>query len=450
MKQRPHGKTIVLLSGLVLSNLLLGKVASAEQLSIKSQQLNILDEQPNTQEAASLTLSLPQALQKTQAKNPELQAYPFYLRQADDEHLQASIRPTLRANLAVENAFGSGEKSSLDSAEITLTLSQTLELGDKRQQRMSYANAERQRLTAEYQISQLDILAETSRRYYSLLALQAENDLFRKRIQLEQQALKVIQQRANAGAVTQADVANMKLRLATSQSQQNNLMSDISIAKSQLAAMWLDEAAFDSVQGNVLRSLDLVDSKNIEQRVSLSIDALPAFRYQVALQRLADNQLALSQANGRRDLNVGVGIRQFESSGDQALTLNVSLPLNFSNPNRGRIAAAQSQQQLSALQVEMKRSQLSIQLQQVQQSLAKEQANAQRIENELLPLANELLSHTKTAYRQGRYSVLQWIDAQHQVFDLEQASINAHRNILNFVLELERITGQPIVRNTNL
>jgi len=56
-----------------------------------------------------------------------------------------------------------------------------------------------------------------------------------------------------------------------------------------------------------------------------------------------------------------------------------------------------------------------------------------------------LLSATQKAYRQGQYSVLQWIDAQNQVFNLEQDLINSQVRIFNQVLELERILGQSII-----
>lgn len=391
------------------------------------------------------TLTLSQALQRTQKNNPELKVYPLYLRQAEAQQLQAEVRPALRAGLAIDNAFGTGNKSSLDEAEISLTLSQTIELGGKRDQRLAYSTAERQRLQAEYEITRLDTFAETSRRYYRLLSQQAKITLQQQRIEKESKALKVIKQRASAGAVSQADVSNMALRLASSKVEEKNLQSQLIAARQSLAVMWLGNVTFNLALGNLSNLPKLPSDRQLQSLITDSISKLPDYRYQVALQRLADSQLELAQANGRADLDVGIGLRQFEISGDQALIFNLSMPLNFSNPNRGRIAAAQAQKQLSFEQADMKQQQLALHLSRLQQSLFNNVQNAKSIEAELLPLASELLSNTQKAYRQGRYSVLQWIDAQSQTFELEQQLIDTRIRIFNQILELERIIGQPIV-----
>lgn len=395
--------------------------------------------------AEQKALTLNQALQYTQENNPELKLYPLYLRQADAQQLQAEVRPALQAGLALDNAFGTGNKSSLDEAEISLTLSQSIELGGKRDQRLSFSSAERQRLQAEYALTRLDTLAETSRRYYRLLSQQAKIELQQQRIETEKKALQVIQKRASAGAVSQADVSNMALRLASSKIEEKSLQSQVLAAKQNLAAMWLGKTEFNLVLGDLSQLPELPNNLHLQSLVKDSISELPDYRYQVALQRLADSQLALAQANGRADLDVGIGLRQFEISGDQALMLNLSMPLNFSNPNRGRIAAAQAQKQLSFEQADMKHQQLLLNLTRLQQTLFSDVQNAKSIEEELLPLASELLSNTQKAYKQGRYSVLQWIDAQNQAFELEQRLIDIRIRIFNQILELERITGQPIV-----
>ena len=187
------------------------------------------------------------------------------------------------------------------------------------------------------------------------------------------------------------------------------------------------------------------DDDALTSIITQGINQLPDYRYQVALSRLADSRVTLTQANGSADLNLGLGLRHNDISGDQSLVLSASMPLNFSNPNRGRIASAQAQQVLSYEQLEIKRQQLSIELTRIQASLEKELRLAKRIKKHLLPLASELLSTTQKAYRQGQYTVLQWIDAQNQVFNLEQDLINSQVRIFNQVLELERILGQSIV-----
>ena len=390
-------------------------------------------------------LTLHQAIHRTLQNNPQLTVYPFYLRQADADKLQADIRPTPKVNLSADNILGTGKKSGFDEAEITLSFSQTIELGNKRQSRYEFASGKQQQLQLEYDITRLDTLAETSRRYYQLLALQAKSELLEQRIQRERKAFNVIEQRAYAGAVTQADVANMALQLANSEAQQRQNQRNQQQAQRRLSHMWLANAEFDRVSGSLQNLPDLPSESELEAKIDNGINHLPDFRYQLAMQRLTDQQLQLAQANGRSDLTVNAGIRQLEASGDQALILGVSMPLAFENPNRGRIARAKTAQALSQQQTDIKRQQLQLALADIQQQLTANLERAEHIQSKQIPLAETLLKHSQKAYQQGRYSVLQWIDAQNQHFQLQLQLVDTRLTVFNQILELERVLGQPIV-----
>jgi cobalt-zinc-cadmium efflux system outer membrane protein len=221
------------------------------------------------------------------------------------------------------------------------------------------------------------------------------------------------------------------------------------LEKNRLAAMWLGDNNFNHITGKLSQLPKLPDAKQLATIISQQLEQLPDYRYQVALSRLADTRLTLAQANSSADINIGLGLRHNDNTGNQSLVLSAAMPLNFlnsaGNPNRGRITSAQVQQQLSLEQVERKRRELEIELTRIQQNLEKDLRLAKRINKQLLPLASELLSNTQKAYRQGQYTVLQWIDAQDQVFNLEQDLINSQVRIFNQLLELERILGQSIV-----
>jgi len=390
-------------------------------------------------------LSLRQAYNLTLNNNPELAAYPFYLRQADAEKLQAGIGPKTQLSVQIDNAFGTGEKQDLDNAEFSLSLSQTFELGGKKQSRLDFADARQQQTQLEYHLTRLDVLAETSRRFYQLMFIKQQQLLLKEREEKENSALKIIQRRANAGAVSDADASNMALRLANTQQllQQNSAAREQ--ARLNLAAMWLSDANFNSLAGDFNTLPSLPSAEKLQQQIEQQLNALPSYRLQLAMQRLADQQLQMEQTKGRADLTLSLGLRQFENSGDQAFTLSASMPLSFNNPNRGRITAAKENRALSLQQSEQQRVQLSLTLKRLHQSLRRDLQLSQNIEQQLLPLAQKFLADTQRAYQQGVYSLLQWIDAQHQVFTLQQQLQNTRLSIHLQVLELERILGQPIV-----
>lgn len=233
--------------------------------------------------------------------------------------------------MIAENVLGSGDYSDTDQAEITLTLGQTIELGGKRESRIALATTSRQNQQTEYELARLDVLAETSRRYYKLLRLQFLQDWIDKRADSERDALNVIQRRAKAGAAKQADVTKMQLKLSRSKALATQLKGQASLARANLAAMWSASPSFTRASGNLLSLPTVPDSAGITETLIKS----PAFMRQQVLQRLAEAQVQLARANSKVNLDVGVGLRRFEATDDQALVFNISMPIPISNPNRG-------------------------------------------------------------------------------------------------------------------
>lgn len=389
---------------------------------------------------AQTNLNLKQALELTLNDNIELKAYPLIIRGAEAMKLQADLTPNPIIGIEIENALGSGNFKSLDSTEISLSYSQLIELGNKQENRLEFASADTQRLQSEYQLARLDILAETGRRYYQNIALQEQRVWITRRLKSENEALITIKRRAKAGAVGEADVSKMELRLARSIVQQDLLNAQLKQAQFRLTSMWMAEPDFDLVAGS-FRSIPEIPSREV---IVQSVDKLPKLKYQLALQRLADTRLQLTHSNGQSDMTFSIGVKQHQLSNDQSLNFSFSMPLAFKNSNRGRIKAALVDVEKNSLQTNWLKSQLKLTLLDIRQQLVSLESQVNSIKNKLLPQAKKLLVETKRGYQKGRYSVLQWTDAQSELFSIERSLIEIHHQYYLQFLELERITGQSM------
>jgi outer membrane protein, heavy metal efflux system len=389
---------------------------------------------------AQASISLARALQLSLANNQDLQLYPYQRNNAEALLLQAGLRPAPRAELVVANAAGSGEYSDLDASETTLALSQVIELGEKRKQRISVAEARQDLLSTEYELSRLDVLAETSRRYYQMLALQAKAEVNAQRLAQDSKALEITGSRNQAGATAAADVSKLELRVARSRATAQNLRNEQLLAARRLAAMWQGEPGFERVEGDLSALPALPDLPALHT----AIQRTSSLEKQIALLRLADARVGLAQADGQSDLTLGLGLRHFEASDDQALVFFVSMPLHFSNPNEGRIRAARADHSRSAKEAEMLTQTLALELQQLYQQLQNSHDQAVQLRDELLPRSRKLIEDLRQGYLLGQYSTLQWVDAQEERFALERELIDLYATIHLLLLELERITGEPL------
>lgn len=388
------------------------------------------------------TIDLPWVLGQTLLNNPNLKTFPYEQRVIEAQQLQAGIRPNPRVSMSLENVLGTGAMSALSSAETNLALSQLIEMGDKRQRRIEVAEFELRQLNSEFELTRLDVLSEAANRYYQLLRLQALAEWNQRRIEIERNALATIEKRANAGAIARADVSKMALRVVRSEAVGLRLEGELRVAQRRLAAMWGSEGDFSQVEGQLSEFPELPEAADVLN----AIETAPSFVRLLDLERLSHTKVRLAQANANSDITVGMGIRRNEALDDIGLTFNFSIPLALTNPNEGNILAAKAEQDKVLEQQRLARSELRLSLLEIHQGMSNNLSQGQRLSQQILPIAKQLLKDTESAYRIGQANVLQLVDAQNELFAIERELIEAKAATYLQLLELERITGQSMTK----
>ena len=166
---------------------------------------------------ASSGLSLSEALARALRSNPDLQVYPYEQRAVEADKLQAGLRANPELGVTLENFGGTGATRGAKSLETTLTLSQLIELGDKRERRVEVADAALRGAEIGYSIARLDALAETTRRYVDVAEAQAQLEVAQRAINLAQQAGVSVEKRIHAGAVSTAERNRASIALLRAQ-----------------------------------------------------------------------------------------------------------------------------------------------------------------------------------------------------------------------------------------
>lgn len=390
---------------------------------------------------ASQPLSLVEALQKTLTFHPTLAQYPFAIRETEARRLQAGLRPNPNLNLELENVLGTGESQGLDSAEVTLSFSQLIELGDKRQMRLALQDQMLQQQAVRYEWDRLQVLAETTARFYQVLNWQQLREWNRQRISQIEASLVIIRTRAAAGAVSDADVSRMAYRLAEVQLEQQRIDSEFQRARYQLSQQWLQPPQFDRLKGDIRQLPSEVSSLAVEQAVNTAPE-LMLLQQQYALEQA---NLRLAQANGTADITLDAGLRYSRAGSDGALVFGLSMPLNLTNPNQGNIDAARAKLDgVSHAQAQLRqglRNQMMALVYQEQRS----RARIRQLDQQLLPEARKLLVSTRAGYQHGQISVLQLLDAQEVLFNAERQLLEAHIAVFDTLLNMQRLTGQPLI-----
>ena len=386
-------------------------------------------------------LTLKQALTNTEQQNLQLKRYPYHQKILSALKTQAALAPNPEMSFEAENFLGTHGSHAFSGAQYTLALSQLIELGDKRQNRVNYATANIKAQTIEYKNTRLALFATTTERYYQVLKFQALIALNSERKSTVKQALKAIEKRAEASAASQADVTRM--RYALSQVDLNTAMLQSEFERSRLALneLWQEPLVSDYYAGDLSTVTELKNEQALLDAVNTAPDF--ALLQQQYMQQTAN--LSLQKSNGESDLTLSGGVRYNQQTDASSFVFSFSMPLQLSNSNSGNIEAAQSQLALLNEQQGQLRIQLRQQIRTLYAYYQGKAAQAQLLTQQVIPQAQTLIKQSLKSYQQGQISVLQLLDAQQALFDSKRALITTHSELYQVLLTLERLTGQPLI-----
>ena len=160
--------------------------------------------------------------------------------------------------------------------------------------------------------------------------------------------------------------------------------------------------------------------------------------------RQREAEIRLAEAKARSNIAVSVGLRRLEDSGDTALVAGFSLPLFGARQAAPAIAEAHSLREGVDAESNTARVKADASLFELVQELRHAITEAEMLRDRVLPQMEAALTATEYAWQRGRYSYLEWTEAQRERIAVQRALIEAAANAHQFRIEIERLTGAAV------
>ena len=391
--------------------------------------------------AAPAPLTLRQAAQAALASNPDLKRFAFQ-RQAQAARIDAAaLKPAPVFSSELENVLGTGRTRGFDAAEASFSLSQAIERGGQRERRIEAARLGIDGIDLQHQSAQLDVLAEVSREFIHVASDQEQLKLTRLATQLAQRTVAEVRRRVQAAKSPTVELHRANIVLARAEVEEEHSEHELLTSRTRLAALWgASEADFGLVAGDLFQLPEDADYSALSVQLAGSPDLL---RFgSEARQRDADIRLAESKT--RSAFTVSAGARRLREEDDMALVTGFSLPLFGARSAQPAIAEAralragvESEAAAATLKAETK-------LFELVQELRHSVTEAEMLRDKVLPQMEQALRETEYAWQRGRYSYLEWVDAQRERVVVQRALIVAAANAHLFHAEIERLTGAAL------
>lgn len=393
-------------------------------------------------------ISLQDALSASLQHNPQLAGYQFRRAALAGEHTTAALRPELRLHSEMENVAGSGDFSGVDGAELTLSFSSIIELGDQRDARLGVVTARQQQLATEQRVAVLDLVAAVNYRFITLVAAQEQVLLQEQAQQLAQSLVTSLSKRVQAGRAPQEELLRARAAQARAELEVGRARQQVQAEAVKLSVYWADSTPdFTLAQGDLFALTNSVPLVDWQARLAQNPDLLLL----ADETRLRSAELRKAEAEGQMTLGWSAGVRQMQATDDTALVAGINIPLASGKRASGAISKARAEQDAAMFVADSTKVQLEVHLNQIYSAHQQALAELYSLRDQILPLLQDANRATAAAFEQGRYSSLELALAQRELLEARAALIDAALRAHETRIELERLTASaPTVEPTQL
>ncbi|MCE1168476.1 MAG: TolC family protein [Sphingobacteriia bacterium] len=350
-----------------------------------------------------------------------------------------------------EISIGYGNNQDWDlqmGYNIDAGLSYTLELGGKRGARMGVARSEKELAEVLLEDYFRNLRADATIAYLSAVKqrhlYQLQKSSYREMYQLAQ----ADSLRFKAGTIMEVDARQSKLE---AQSMRNEIYAYESDLKETLLNLLMLQGINtlqlpDSIQGSLLLPKQDFD---LAKLISLAQNNRTDIQMAIKTQEMSQNNLRLTKANRYIDLGLSIGgsysseVRNelAPAPAFKGIVAGISVPLKFSNINKGELKAAQLTVSQSKMQYEAIELQIRTEVAQAYSRYISALRQVEQFDNGLLSEAEYIFKKKVYSYERGESNMIELLNAKRTYYDNQIAYQESLFNFSVALIELERACG---------
>lgn len=377
-------------------------------------------------------VTLSDALTRGQEISPRVAKARAERKAAEARAIQAGVRPNPEVFVEVENFSGTGPYRTFRSTETTVSVAQPFELGGKRRARKDVAAAERDYAQLALRRAEADLAYDIVVAHAELRASEDRADLARKVLARAVELARIAETLVDVGRDPPLTKLRADALLAEAKAEELRATSELLTARQRLALL------IGSDDGELSASVQDIPMPPTLPANAQSLDE----RLAAAERDAASARVRLAQAEGVPDITASGGVRSFRESKDTAFLVSVSIPLPVFNRNRGNIYAAVAEGEAAEAQLAQTRLDTRFSRREAELLLAAANERLTALSGAGLFQANEAARVAEIGYQQGKFTLIELIDAQEALTSANLKLIEAQLDRARAIAALGRATAQ--------
>lgn len=401
----------------------------------------VLSPEPAKQKIFSNKLRLKIAIEKALAASPRLRSAEAGVNASLSEQKQAGAWQNPEIGVSAENFAGGGNYRNFQSSEVTVGVSQVIEMGGKRGSRKAIAEQDVALSRHSQSAEKLDVIRDTSVAYANAVAAQQMLKLTAEQKTMARTLFKEVGERVDAAREPLFQKSKAEITLSTASFAYERAERELTHAKQVLSSMWgVHEDSFQLEENDFTTLTTPLAEHDAEERMGND----PSFKRYQATQGRMKARYELEKAQAIPDPRINVGVRELRESGDRALVAGISIPIPVFNGNQGNIGRARQEVSKAEHDTDAARLSLTNTLHEALESQVNAFRRAKNMKESILPSAEKAFALSREGYRAGRFPYLEVLDAQRTLFDVKEQYITTLKEYQVAKAEVERLTASNL------
>lgn len=387
-------------------------------------------------------LTLEQAIQRAEANNPRLQAIQAQALAAQERVASAGALPDPKAQFTY---FGESVETRTGPQEAIYSLNQTVPWPKKLSTRKALAEAQSAAFSDRHELGIYEVRNQVTQRYVEVAYLEKAVLSTQANLDLIADTYAIVEEQVRGGQSINA-LLRLEVERERVSDQLGRLKQQRVEQRDHLAALLAMDAAelghqFEIPSG----SRAPYDKQSLLTSVELTNPELQALRRGIDG---SGERVELARLERYPDFTFGLNYIQVGNEGSApdagtdpwAVTVAVNLPI-WEGKNRAAIASATAEKRASEAIYRERLLQLKAELNSLLTRRTDNQKRSARYKDDLIPLAEQALENSRTAYESNQVSVLELIDSERALLELNLNYWRAVAHILQIDASIEALTG---------
>jgi cobalt-zinc-cadmium efflux system outer membrane protein len=381
--------------------------------------------------AAAAQTAPPLEILLREATAPRLLVGEAETRAAEGRALQARARPNPTLDLQVENIGGDGPYRDFQSAETTLSVGQTLELGGKRSARVAAADAELNTARSRAGLNRVAFARDLAVAYVAAEAAGERLGVARDAVDLAEADARAARLLVDAGKEAELRILQAQAALSAAQADASRAEAEASSALARLSALTGGEQTYIAVTPGLLDRAWLSASDGQPQTVAVA----------EAEQTAASRKLDLERRRATPDVTVSFGLRRLAGDDATAAVAGVSLSLPLFDRNRGAAKSAQAEADAARARLATARAN-AVAERRIAEGEARAADHSVDAAREGEAAAREAYRLARLGYEAGKLPLIELLAARRDLIAARQRHIEARLTRAKAAADLAQASGQ--------